>query len=571
MIRSLALTIAMIVAAPTLALADYNSAMQSYESGNYQTAFTDFELSANAGDSASQYMLGEMYAQGDGATQNYVKAHMWYNLAASQGHTRANQARSRLETRMTAAQIAEAQTLAEKWQPATAASGTVTFSVRNMQMLLNDLGYDAGVEDGIMGSRTRSAIRAYQQNHGLVADGQLTAGLFNRIALEVGGTSTTPTPSPDPAGLVANIQSELRERGYDIPSVTGTLDWKTRQAIEAYQSNSGIAVDGKATASLLSRLRSSQGLDQLTRASLVRAVQSELNGLGYNAGPADGVFGPTTRAAVRTFQNDNGLPVTGEVTQSLLTNIRQAPGDDGTVDVQRVALVKAVEQALDVRGYEVGPIDGKVTTQTTSAVRTYQSDAGLTVNGRIDESLLARLERGQANLDPTMTRTQLVQSIQTALNQQGYNAGAADGVFDSVARSAILAYQGDFDLPLTGEPSPQLLTHLASSSLEPGAAGVYDGGYVSQVTAIQLNKDIQVELNRLGYNVGVPDGLFGTRTRQAVLSYQKEVGVPQTGEPSRQLLTQLQRSYRSGSLSDPSAVMLGLANQFIGGMFDNRK
>jgi len=566
MIRSLALTLAMIVAAPTLALADYNSAMQSYESGNYQTAFTDFELSANAGDAASQFMMGEMYAQGDGVAQNYVKAHMWYNLAASRGNTRANQARSRLEERMTASQIAEAQTLAEKWQPGTTSTGTLAYSVRNMQMLLNDLGYDAGVEDGIMGSKTRAAIRAYQQAHGLIADGQLTVALFDRIA---GRTTVTPVPSPDTTGLVANIQSELRERGYDVPSVSGTLDWKTRQAIEAYQSSSGITVDGKATTSLLTRLQASPGADQPTRASLVRAVQSELNNLGYNAGPADGVFGPTTRGAVRTFQNDNGLPITGEVTQSLLTSIQQAAGDDGSADIQRIALVKAVEQALDVRGYDVGPIDGMVTAATTSAVRTYQSDAGITVNGRIDDTLLARLERGQANIDPTLTRTQLVRSIQTALNEQGYNAGTADGVFDSAARSAILAYQGDFNLPLTGEPSATLLTHLASSNLEPGAGGVYNSDYASQVTATQLNKDIQIELNRLGYNVGTPDGLFGTRTREAVLSYQKEVGIPQTGAPSQLLLNQLQKSYRTGSLSDPSAVMLGLANQFIGGMFNN--
>ncbi|MDZ4735019.1 MAG: hypothetical protein SGJ07_01605, partial [Rhodospirillaceae bacterium] len=145
MIRSFALAAALIVSAPALALASYSTAMQSYEEGDYQTAFADFELSANAGDAASQFMMGEMYAQGDGVAQNYVKAHMWYNMAASWGHDRANQARARLESRMTTTQIAEAQAMAEKWQPGNTGTGSVAFSVRNMQMLLNDLGYNAGI------------------------------------------------------------------------------------------------------------------------------------------------------------------------------------------------------------------------------------------------------------------------------------------------------------------------------------------------------------------------------------------------------------------------------------------
>jgi peptidoglycan hydrolase-like protein with peptidoglycan-binding domain len=438
----------------------------------------------------------------------------------------------------------------------------MAFSVRNMQMLLNDLGYNAGVEDGIMGSKTRSAIRAYQQSRGISADGQLTNSLFERILADAGKTPTA--PAQDPAGLVANIQSELRERGYDIPMVSGELDWKTRQAIQAYQSNSGIVVDGKASGNLLAKLRSSQGTDQNTRAGLVLAVQTRLNDLGYNAGPEDGVFGPTTRGAVRTFQNDNGIPVTGEITESLLKSVQQASGEGGNDDAQRMAMVKSVEQALDVRGYEVGPIDGKVTTQTTSAVRTYQSDAGLTVDGRIDGNLLTQLQKGQSNLD-TMTRTQLVQSIQTSLNQRGYNVGPADGVFGPSTRRAILVYQGDANLPLTGEASRQLLTHLASSDIEPGSGGIDNG----EVTA-QLTKEIQAELNRLGYQVGDENGKFNEKTRQGVLAFQKEVGIQQTGEASRQLLAQLQNSYRTGASNsnDPNAVILGLANQFIDGLFN---
>ncbi|MGE5560624.1 MAG: peptidoglycan-binding protein [Chloroflexota bacterium] len=45
----------------------------------------------------------------------------------------------------------------------------------------------------------------------------------------------------------------------------------------------------------------------------VLAVQERLIQLGYDPGPADGVFGPQTEAAVRAFQSDSGLTVDGIV------------------------------------------------------------------------------------------------------------------------------------------------------------------------------------------------------------------------------------------------------------------
>lgn len=40
-------------------------------------------------------------------------------------------------------------------------------------------------------------------------------------------------------------------------------------------------------------------------------IQRRLTELGYDAGAADGLFGPKTRAALRAFQADQGLPATG--------------------------------------------------------------------------------------------------------------------------------------------------------------------------------------------------------------------------------------------------------------------
>lgn len=56
--------------------------------------------------------------------------------------------------------------------------------------------------------------------------------------------------------------------------------------------------------------------------SLVHNIQSGLASLGYDAGPADGRTGPKTQAAIRKFQADNQLPVTGQPSAELWANIK---------------------------------------------------------------------------------------------------------------------------------------------------------------------------------------------------------------------------------------------------------
>jgi len=51
-------------------------------------------------------------------------------------------------------------------------------------------------------------------------------------------------------------------------------------------------------------------------------VQRELARRGYYGGALDGAIGPRTRAAIRTYQVDRGLPVTGQVDGNLLRSLR---------------------------------------------------------------------------------------------------------------------------------------------------------------------------------------------------------------------------------------------------------
>ncbi len=51
-------------------------------------------------------------------------------------------------------------------------------------------------------------------------------------------------------------------------------------------------------------------------------IQSDLASLGFDPGPVDAILGRKTRAAIRAFQVDQGLPVTGEISVGFLSALR---------------------------------------------------------------------------------------------------------------------------------------------------------------------------------------------------------------------------------------------------------
>ena len=101
--------------------AGFSEGVAAYQRGDYATAFREFRPLAELGNAKAQNNLGFMYYNGQGVTQDYVQAHMWFNLAASSfppGKDRdtAVKYRDSVAKRMTRAQISKAQKLARDWK-----------------------------------------------------------------------------------------------------------------------------------------------------------------------------------------------------------------------------------------------------------------------------------------------------------------------------------------------------------------------------------------------------------------------------------------------------------------------
>jgi TPR repeat protein len=58
-------------------------ALAAYERGDYATALHICRALADQGNADAQNNLGRMYANGQGVPRDYVRAHMWLNLAVS--------------------------------------------------------------------------------------------------------------------------------------------------------------------------------------------------------------------------------------------------------------------------------------------------------------------------------------------------------------------------------------------------------------------------------------------------------------------------------------------------------
>jgi peptidoglycan hydrolase-like protein with peptidoglycan-binding domain len=141
---------------------------------------------------------------------------------------------------------------------------------------------------------------------------------------------------------VSQLQRLLTRAGYDTGGVDGDFGPHTRAAVEKFQREHGLQVDGKVghatwaalqTATAVPTPRNSgDGIMELeagAHGNSVLKLQQALKTAGYDPGPADGKFGPQTDAAVRRYQQAHDLDVDGVVGPATWRALRGAqPGSD---------------------------------------------------------------------------------------------------------------------------------------------------------------------------------------------------------------------------------------------------
>ena len=149
---------------------------------------------------------------------------------------------------------------------------------------------------------------------------------------------TTEPQVAHPDAMVEAVQSALKDAGYYAGPVDGIAGAQTASAIRAFEQRNGRRETGVAEPDLLEAIRAAPtafrpptnaapAADVAADAApdeRVAAVQTALSRAAYGQIKADGVFGPQTRDAIIRFQQDHGLPATGEISDALVVELRAA-------------------------------------------------------------------------------------------------------------------------------------------------------------------------------------------------------------------------------------------------------
>jgi peptidoglycan hydrolase-like protein with peptidoglycan-binding domain len=144
---------------------------------------------------------------------------------------------------------------------------------------------------------------------------------------------------------------------------------------------------------------------------------------------------------------------------------------------------------------------------------------------------------------PEDTDPDTVRSVQGELNRLGYGPVATDGAIRPELRAAIMAFEHEHRLPLTGEATQGLLKQMLYGA---PTAGVAAPPEVRSPHAQAMIRQVQQMLAERGYRPGAIDGRFSPETVAAIRTFEADQGLVPKGRISVALLQRLESGMGGG-------------------------
>jgi len=111
--------------------------------------------------------------------------------------------------------------------------------VKEVQVVLREIGYSLGSVDGKLGSNTRRALEAFQRDYGLNVSGYIDKKTWEELNL-INSANVIYLSKVD----MKQIQLALKNAGFDPGAIDGKKGAKTDKAVSSFQSAHGLKVDG---------------------------------------------------------------------------------------------------------------------------------------------------------------------------------------------------------------------------------------------------------------------------------------------------------------------------------------
>lgn len=121
--------------------------------------------------------------------------------------------------------------------------------VKEIQEILREIGYNPGLIDGKLGNKTREGIKVFQQDYGLKVSGYIDKNTWEELNLiHQANVIYLSNVSGE------QIQTALKNSGFNPGSIDGKMGDKTKTAIKEFQKANGLVVDGKVGCKTWSKL-----------------------------------------------------------------------------------------------------------------------------------------------------------------------------------------------------------------------------------------------------------------------------------------------------------------------------
>lgn len=454
---------------------------------------------------------------------------------------------------------------------------------RVLQAALKELGFYTGKVDGVFGSASVTALKAFQNKNGLRADGIASSAVLqflyeSKVKNSAGKSVYINTLPPvdncpmEPGNVgeqVTELQILLSSKGFYTGTFTETYDAATERAVKAFQKAYGLLVDGKAGAKTWAALVAVAAtpapviyeytpvpteepltadnvvvMRSGTRGVAVKRLQQALMDLGYYYNSLDGIYDSDEIAAVKEFQRVNGLKadgIAGLDTQRMLYSGFAIPKPTvtpkATATPKKTATPKATATSKKTATPKPTATPKKTATPkptATPAVGTY--------------TLLKKGSRGNS-----------VTQLQQRLISLHYLTGTADGIYGTGTESAVKAFQKANGLTADGIAGSATQKKLYSSSAKAAATAKPTAtpkpDPASEVLRLGSTGDnvkkMQKRLVELGYLTSGVDGEFGLKTYSAVYAFQQRNGLAADGVAGSATLTKL---YSSSAVREKAGV-----------------
>ena len=284
-------------------------------------------------------------------------------------------------------------------------------SVKSLEQRLIVLGFLNEATDGIFDYNTEEAVRNFQKLVNLPVDGIVSPNTWRELdqsfaAVAVNIPTIKPTIKKGSLGeYVKLLQNMLTSYGYFHGESDGMFNDITENSVKKIQEIYGVEVTGIVdyfTWEILdSKLNPNFTFTPILREGIavpeVSILQEKLKILDFFPGTVTGSFGPETTRALKYFQEENGLLITGitdretweelfnqtaivyRITQFTIVSERPALkyGDEGE-------FVKDLQTDLKRLMFYDGEINGNFDQKTLDAVKAFQVNNKITANGVVD-------------------------------------------------------------------------------------------------------------------------------------------------------------------------------------------